>query len=162
MPSSTTKVTKPLWFVVFLASRLICLFVLKLTHIYPSSSRNKSYFLINLNINRSLKNKRGRCSWHKLRRIYHGSRSILNNPRLVLFEIDFWICNISSSLEVEDLFICSLAIDMSNSKLLTFSSKDMFSILTKFKSSLTSNNFSSKIFFSNSRVFIFSNLIPHS
>ena len=56
--SSTTKVTKPLRFVVFLSSKLIRIFSFKLTQIYPSFSRSKSYFLMNLNFRKSWMNNR--------------------------------------------------------------------------------------------------------
>ena len=120
MPSSTTKVTKPLRFVVFLSSRLIGILRFRLTQINPSSSRSQKFFLMYLNFRHRWMNNRRGCSKYKLRRINNRRRSTLNKPQSYLIRNRFLNINISSSLEVEVLSIYSLAIDNSSSKLLIF------------------------------------------
>ena len=57
-------------------------------------------------------------------------------PRTNLFKGHFWTLNMWSSLELADLFVCSLTTDNSSSKFLILSSNKMFSVFTLLINSL--------------------------
>ena len=141
MTSSTTKMTKPLRFVLFLASewlgflgfdslRSTLVLLIARTFFLGTLTSIKEIDVAGTNLG----------GWTtKVETLY-------TNPNLVLSEKYFWTFNISSSLEVEVLSSCSLATDNSDSKLLTFSIKDKFLILTEVYEFISIKQFDQQIF----------------